>query len=45
MRTKYYGVQGARAYGISRTFARISETLPPQNPWGSLCRLRGILAL
>ena len=30
------GVQGARAYGISRTFARVSETLPPENPLGKL---------
>ena len=27
MNTKYQGLQRARAYGMSRTFARISETL------------------
>ena len=26
MNTKYQGLQRARAYGMSRTFARISET-------------------
>ena len=31
MNTKYQGLQRARAYGMSRTFARISETMFEKN--------------
>ena len=34
MNTKYQGLQRARAYGMPRTFARISETYILAGNWG-----------